>query len=258
MGIKAVDKECIISILTQVRRNRATITYGDLARDIGKRTGGSYDPHRSFNYPLGRIQEYCRESGVPCLPCMVVSQKDALPSDGFIKEYRRLNPGDGRGDREIIRAERNACRDCEDWQKLLDYCGIDDWELPEAMDVRKEYAAGRYAEGASKLVKIIAKEVERDPRVRGECLRIHGTKCAICGFDSEAVYGVPGIIHAHHLHPVWEGIRETDPEKDMIPVCPNCHAMIHSKVGRGCYEPDEVKRMMKECRASRRDGQSRG
>lgn len=254
MGIESVDKECIISILTKVRLNRATITYGGLACDINKRTGENHNPHYSFNYPLGRIQEYCRESGVPCLSCMVVKQEGALPADGFIKEYRRLNPGDGRDDREIIRAEQNACRDCDDWQKLLDHCGIDDWELPEARDVRKEYAPEKYAEGASRVVAKIAEEFERDPRVRSECLRIHGAKCAICGFDSEAVYGVPGIIHAHHLHPVRKGPRKTDPEKDMIPVCPNCHAFIHSKAGRECYEPDEVRKMMEECAAGRRHG----
>lgn len=251
MDIEAVDRESIITILTRVRRNRATITYGEFADDINKRTGGDYNPHYSFNYSLGRIQEYCRESGVPCLPCMVVKkQKGALPSEGFIKEYRTLNPNDKRSDLEITRAEQNACRDCQDWQKLLDYCGIGDWELPEARDIRKELAVKEYVEGASKMVEKLVKKVKRDQDVRSECLRIHSTKCAICGFDSEAVYGVPGIIHAHHLHPVWEGLRKTDPEKDMIPVCPNCHALIHSKGDKRCYEPDDVRKMIEECKAS--------
>ena len=38
-----------------------------------------------------------------------------------------------------------------------------------------------------------------------------------------------GFIHVHHLELLSnsEGKRDVDPESDLIPVCPNCHAMIH-------------------------------
>lgn len=38
-----------------------------------------------------------------------------------------------------------------------------------------------------------------------------------------------GYIHVHHLKPLAEvtGEREIDPIADLIPVCPNCHAMLH-------------------------------
>ena len=38
-----------------------------------------------------------------------------------------------------------------------------------------------------------------------------------------------GFIHVHHLTPLWD-IRqgyEVNPVKDLRPVCPNCHAMLH-------------------------------
>jgi 5-methylcytosine-specific restriction protein A len=45
------------------------------------------------------------------------------------------------------------------------------------------------------------------------------------------VYGALGkdFIHVHHLVPVTSlrGEREVDPVADLVPVCPNCHAMIH-------------------------------
>ncbi|HEX9840255.1 MAG TPA: HNH endonuclease [Anaerolineales bacterium] len=39
-----------------------------------------------------------------------------------------------------------------------------------------------------------------------------------------------GIIHVHHLIPLSEikGTYDLDPIKDLVPVCPNCHAIIHS------------------------------
>jgi len=39
-----------------------------------------------------------------------------------------------------------------------------------------------------------------------------------------------GFIHVHHLKPIATRKGKTytlDPKKDLIPVCPNCHAMLH-------------------------------
>ena len=59
-------------------------------------------------------------------------------------------------------------------------------------------------------------------------------------------YGVPGIIEVHHLRPLSDGCeRETDPAKDLIPVCPNCHALIHSRQG-DCYSLEEAREMIKQ------------
>ena len=41
------------------------------------------------------------------------------------------------------------------------------------------------------------------------------------------------IIEVHHIVPISE-IGEkyvVDPVRDLIPICPNCHAAIHSKSG---------------------------
>lgn len=51
------------------------------------------------------------------------------------------------------------------------------------------------------------------------------------GFDFEKTYGEHGMgfIHVHHLRPLsslGEGYL-VDPETDMVPLCPNCHAMVH-------------------------------
>ena len=63
-----------------------------------------------------------------------------------------------------------------------------------------------------------------------------------CGIDLAEKYGEKGekFIHVHHLKPVSEvGAQyEVDPIKDLIPVCPNCHAMIHRRAPP--YTIDEV------------------
>jgi len=86
-------------------------------------------------------------------------------------------------------------------------------------------------EGSVKTIKINA--YERNPVARKICIAYYGCFCQICGFNFESVYGDlgRGIIHVHHIRPLSQinaGYR-VDPISDLIPVCPNCHVVIHSK-----------------------------
>ncbi|MDX9872966.1 MAG: HNH endonuclease [Clostridia bacterium] len=73
---------------------------------------------------------------------------------------------------------------------------------------------------------------ERDPENRKKAIEYHGTVCVICGFDFEHHYGERGrgFIEIHHIAPLsGSGIHEVNPKTDLIPVCSNCHKMIHRK-----------------------------
>ena len=74
---------------------------------------------------------------------------------------------------------------------------------------------------------------ERNPVNRELCLSANGYSCNICGFDFEKKYGLlgHGFIHVHHIEMVadYGGEKYINPITDMIPVCPNCHAMLHRK-----------------------------
>lgn len=75
---------------------------------------------------------------------------------------------------------------------------------------------------------------EQDPDARRMCLAFHGTACAACGFSFEAAYGDlgTGFIDVHHIVPpaMLERGYQLDPVADLVPLCPNCHAMIHRDV----------------------------
>lgn len=73
---------------------------------------------------------------------------------------------------------------------------------------------------------------ERSRRNRYLCLEIHGRKCAACGFNPSDTYGDAGdIVEVHHLEPVslLQLPRQYDPAIDLVPLCPNCHRLIHTK-----------------------------
>jgi len=74
---------------------------------------------------------------------------------------------------------------------------------------------------------------ERNVEARNACIAAKGHRCAVCGMDFEETYGEigRGFIHVHHLIPV-SSIGEDyviDPINHLVPVCPNCHNMLHRK-----------------------------
>lgn len=79
--------------------------------------------------------------------------------------------------------------------------------------------------------KVYSTRYERDPKLRQQAIAIHGLTCKGCGFNFEETYGeyAKGIIHIHHVVPLseYQGSRVVDPEKDLVPLCPNCHSVVH-------------------------------
>lgn len=95
-------------------------------------------------------------------------------------------------------------------------------------------------EGSKKQITVNA--YERSSQARQKCIEHYGTKCTICSFDFEKTYGEIGhnFIHVHHIKPLSE-IDEKykiNPIKDLRPVCPNCHAMLHKR--KPAYSIEEI------------------
>lgn len=109
---------------------------------------------------------------------------------------------------------------------------------------------GKYVEGASKMISV--NSYERSAAARIKCLEHHGSDCMACGFSFEKMYGEleKGYIHVHHVVPLSEiGHQyELDPINDLVPVCPNCHAIIHR------YKPALSIEELKDQLASVRSG----
>jgi len=52
-------------------------------------------------------------------------------------------------------------------------------------------------------------------------------RCCVCGFSFVKTYGRE-FIEAHHIHPIGSrGENQITKEDDIIPVCSNCHRMLH-------------------------------
>ena len=112
---------------------------------------------------------------------------------------------------------------------------------------------GEFVEGASKMVPVL--RYERDSKARQRCIDLHGTSCKVCNIDFGQTYGefASGYIHVHHLVPVAEAARDgqyqLNPETDLVPVCPNCHAMLHHHPDNPCTI-EKLKSEMRNCTRS--------
>ena len=96
-------------------------------------------------------------------------------------------------------------------------------------------------EGIKKTITV--NSYERNPLARAKCIEYYGAQCVVCNFDFGKKYGDigQGFIHVHHLTQLSDikGGYEVNPIKDLRPVCPNCHAMLHRK--KPPYTIEELK-----------------
>ena len=130
--------------------------------------------------------------------------------------------------------------------------------MAEALEQVWEVVAGPRSPLAEELVRpdlvperarrvVTVNAYERSSAAREICLEAHGWVCAVCGFDFRDVYGSlgSGLMQVHHVVPVDELDEdyELDPVADLMPVCGNCHMVIHSR--QPALGVEEVRRAMR-------------
>lgn len=98
-------------------------------------------------------------------------------------------------------------------------------------------------EGAT--TSIYINKYERNRVARNQCIAHYGPTCIVCKTDFESVYGDVGkdFIHVHHIVPLnkVKTTYEVNLITDLVPVCPNCHAMLHRKVNGKLLTIEELK-----------------
>lgn len=113
------------------------------------------------------------------------------------------------------------------------------------LELTVEELPNGFEEGDAKRVEL--NRYERDIRNRQLCILAKGTSCSVCGVNFEDKYGElgRGFIHVHHIVPVsmLGPHYMINPCEDLIPVCPNCHAMLHRK--NPPLTPEELGKIIK-------------
>lgn len=200
------------------------------------RTGHNYDNHWDGDELVwyGKTQSKLSHQSI----------QDLINPTGHVHIFTR------KGDRDPFLFEGNGvAKHYEDVTPVKIVWELGGGDLKSPVSLAEELTGPNfYSEGAYKTIKV--NKFERNIQARRECLKFHGTACKCCGFNFESVYGDLGkdFIHVHHIKPLSEIKEEyvVDPINDLIPVCPNCHAMIHRKIP--ALTISEVKKVLKEFR----------
>lgn len=181
-------------------------------------------------------------------------------------------------DRERVERWRELMRTEESWRKLdttralakaltayarfAERLDLDNekTQLKPAKAPADPMAANRFTVDVANLTEGDAHEVvltryERNPRLRQLCIEAYGgsARCEICGFDFERHYGprdAGKYIEVHHIaeHAATsrhKGQHKVDCLRDLIPLCANCHRMIHL-LGRETLTPQQLKQIWEE------------
>lgn len=210
-------------------RNKTTITIMNLGNMVGI-------GRRQVGKNVGLISEKCKELGLPMLSVLVVKKSDGITASGFLNHFFP-NVTDEAEKTKILRENMEKAYNQKDWSALLN------WSYYENIYPDEETIGFVGVDGKKKTV--TTTYYERNPKLRRACIEKYGVKCYICGFDAAEKYGeqFKGKIHIHHKIPVHLNGECVISEDDLVPVCPNCHMILHSKGKNECYTVEEVKAM---------------
>lgn len=211
----------IADILVDAALNGKTITFTEIMQKTGisRRYIGEY---------LSHIGHKCKELGFPIITSIVVYKFSAKVGNGY-KEF------DPNYTQKSVDDEQKKVFSQTLWN------GLSQTVATWANDIQLNDATTAI-EGEAIDNRVVV--YKRDAGLRERCLREKGRKCYICGFEPTKKYGdgFENIIEVHHVNPVSAGVRETT-LNDLIPVCPNCHRVLHSKVD-GVYDPEYIKQIV--------------
>ena len=224
-------------------------------------------PHRQ---ELQELKDICAESIEPYVPISTSGSKWFFPKGFYAKElkrcYRHFNAS------QVIklcalnldyylrkwmivhyRLSDTAQKEFTDHQAFYERHPLAPAHFDSSGKIRHRVlfstagadSPARFSEGAR--IQSYKTTIERNAQARKMCLQHHGTTCAVCGINFGERYGdaFQQLIEVHHLHPLHaaQGSREVDPITDLVPLCPNCHRMIHYRTD-GCRSIEELRRIV--------------
>ncbi|UFS69483.1 HNH endonuclease [Geomonas sp. RF6] len=194
------------------------LSYSNVHNALGLSMRGQTVGQSLEHQGMRELAEWIYEKGYPAITGVIITQISFMPGRGYFEVY-------GKKDEDFAWWE-SEIRKAADFNWEVVDSRFDNNEVIYPDDVPKEII---HKEGASKTVRVNI--YERDVDARRKCIAHYGFKCAACGVSMEQLYGVIGMnyIHVHHLVPISSIGTEyiVDPIKDLRPVCPNCHSMIH-------------------------------
>ena len=81
--VNGIDLEVLYTILREAARKKKPITYGTLSQVYTQKTGMWREPHGTWDYPLGALNNWLHRAGLPAITVLVVTAETMEPGSGF-------------------------------------------------------------------------------------------------------------------------------------------------------------------------------
>ena len=206
---------------------------------IGTVTGEPYHRNAKTTYTSGETKDW--GTGIPTNAEDsegLVSREKVVDILGYKSNYYFKGFNGGRGIKQI------EVEQAQQLENLFNHGTKDYNPISIAEEIQNPEI---YIEGATK--EIYINIYERDIKARNKCIEHYGCSCVVCNFNFSDKYGEVGnnFIHVHHLIQLSDIGKEykVDPIKDLRPVCPNCHAMIHRT--KNPLSIENLKKLIEKC-----------
>ena len=196
-------------------RQNTYLTYGEIHSALDLDMSGDTIGTSLSHQGLSELARFLFENEFPPITGLVVNSSNNMPADSFFTFHGRT-PDDFAWWQSEMKRVLNF-----NWNSVTN-----EQIYPDEINERTPLL-----EGAAKTVTVNA--YERNSKARMICIQHYGLKCVVCDLSLVDKYGDIGsnYIHVHHLYP--DKLRAgseyvINPIKDLRPVCPNCHAMLHT------------------------------
>ena len=222
-----------------------THTYGDLNYELfGHRQYSGIGKQLEYVARiLSQLEDVFHEH-IPTLNGLCISASSPLPSYGFSFVFSSYNDLSDEEKRELVAEKNKEAVEYKKWVWVLNELGLKNFKGSNISIYPDEVTDKELKEGHAS--QVLVNRYERNAEARKKCIVLKGCKCAVCGIDFEKVYGEigRGFIHVHHVVPLSSIGKDyqINYEKDLVSVCPNCHAMLHRK--NPPYTIDELKELI--------------
>ena len=252
-ALTPAGKAILQSIVNQIRGGRflpddeqSFMGYGDVHKELGLEKRGSHWGNSLNAQGLGNLALWIRQKHLPALTGLIVDQTNFEPGDGYYHANNRpLN------DRSWWMDQiRQAI--AFDWSPY-----VDDDPTPTVEQLQSYTSA--VIEGTVNTVSV-------EVRTRCEALRRRAKqfyrtadgklKCEVCGWQKPDNRISGDIVELHHMRPLAglpdQGVSLSMREaiESLVPLCPCCHRIAHSRIGGRSFSLKELKNIIPQYQAA--------
>lgn len=205
--------------------------YKEVHQALGLAQKGPHWGKSLENQGLADLAKWIRELRLPAITGLIVGESEPrLPGKGY---YEVNGQPDGSTDWWRSEVRKAIGFDWAPW--VPDSVAI---LVEELVFESKSYLEGSTVEVTREVkercgaLRKRAKELFRDPD--------GALRCKVCGWSKPPHGMISGdIVELHHIDPIAEApkggraVSIADAESLFVPLCPNCHRMIHARTGGG-------------------------